>query len=485
MKKLLAFLAFLVPAAAALPQDAGLRIHTKPVLPSLETLDRLNLKMAWKVKVPMDGLRDGFVSLQLFPSKDFMLLLGQTNQGATIAINAETGDVLWRTLVGRPYESAKPAAVNNQTVFVCRREYLYAIDSESGKQMLYTAEQGTTVPAYGMALEGAPSAGLVADNDHLFITQVDRVIRYEVPHFRSEYKSRPPPTAGKLQDSPQVVREWAYRVIGETVVQTPILRNNHLIITTGEGSVVVIDKYKGEEVTHFRAEGGILGTTAINKSVAYIASEDYFLYAFDTASGKLMWRFPGQAQITRSPQATDKDVYVSPAKAGMIRVDRVTGEPRWNSKEAVTFLAANKRFVYTMDRLGQVQVLDYDRGKELARWDTRDWTMPISNTLTDRIYLAANDGQIICLHHRDQVKPLKMSTSEDVQAPPKKKEVDKDEKKDDTKDMKDDAKKAKDMSKALRPAACSLGEELICAATVPAVCDFAHTRCRKWLAACS
>ena len=44
-------------------------------------------------------------------------------------------------------------------------------------------------------------------------------------------------------------------------------------------------------------------------------------------------------------------------------------------------LATNNRFVYALDRMGHLLVLDYDRGKELARWDTRDWVVPVSNDM--------------------------------------------------------------------------------------------------------
>ena len=41
----------MLAATPALSQEGTIRIHTKPVLPSSETLDRLSLTMAWKMKV--------------------------------------------------------------------------------------------------------------------------------------------------------------------------------------------------------------------------------------------------------------------------------------------------------------------------------------------------------------------------------------------------------------------------------------------------
>ena len=36
----------------------------------------------------------------------------------------------------------------------------------------------------------------------------------------------------------------------------------------------------------------------------------------------------------------------------------------------------------------------------------RNFTVPVANDYTDRIYLAAHDGQIVCLHGRSHPKPF-------------------------------------------------------------------------------
>ena len=68
--------------------------------------------------------------------------------------------------------------------------------------------------------------------------------------------------------------------------------------------------------------------------------------------------------------------------------------------------------------------------------------------MTDRVYLASNDGQILCLHHRDDVQPLRVKTFEALE--PKAKSV---EKKADDKLPKseDKALKDKDDKDKVRP----------------------------------
>lgn len=454
MKKLLAVAIVLLTASLAWSQGE-VRIHTTPKAPPKDTLDKLSLRTGWHLKMMMDGLRDGYFSLQLIPGPKFTLLVAQTYQGTVIGINADTGDVLWRTMVGRPYEEAQPVGYNNQALFVTRKDYLYVLDRDSGAHQLYTVNAATNLPVYGFGLEGVPSTPVVADEDFVFVSLNNRVIRYVLPDFRAVFlqQERVPQPGKKLLDSPQPIRTWSYNTFGIQLLLTPVVNREMLVLFGAEGTVFTVNKANGETVTRFRTEGALSAQPAFNKSMAYIGSEDYFLYAFDTGTGRVSWRFPGQSPIVQPVYATDRDVFVVPAKTAMYRLDRLTGIPVWKNIDALQFLATNQRFVYALDNQGKFLVIDYERGKELARIDLRDWILPIPNQITDRIYLASNDGQILCLYHGDLTKPLKVKTFEvlklpkEGEVPPKDKEMPKDKVKDMDKDKDMEKDKDKDLDK--------------------------------------
>jgi len=103
-----------------------------------------------------------------------------------------------------------------------------------------------------------------------------------------------------------------------------------------------------------------------------------------------------------------------PVRSGLTRVDRLSGKGVWSNKTAVRFLSTNFKYVYANDVFGNLLILDYNRGTELARWDARSWLLPMPNDYTDRLFLANHDGQIVCLHHRDQVKPLVVRTGKEL-----------------------------------------------------------------------
>jgi hypothetical protein len=151
--------------------------------------------------------------------------------------------------------------------------------------------------------------------------------------------------------------------------------------------------------------------------VAYIGGDDANLYALETAGGRLLWRYTIGVPISRRPAVTNEDIYIVAGRQGMTRVDRATGQPLWriptrsgvaeSNASADYFLAANAKYVYALDASGHFLVLDRRRGVTLSGFDSRDFVFPINNDITDRVYLAANNGLIVCLHDREYPRALR------------------------------------------------------------------------------
>ena len=157
-----------------------------------------------------------------------------------------------------------------------------------------------------------------------------------------------------------------------------------------------------------------------SEDAAYLATKDAHLYAIKIDSGEQLWRYVPGRIVRRKPVAidvnggksVDRDLYVSAEGKGLARLNRDTGEPLWNlhktdfNAEADRLLAVNPKFVYATDGNGGMLVLDRKNGRRLSRYDIRDFVFPIVNGTSDRIYLASNDGLIVCLHDKDYAKPL-------------------------------------------------------------------------------
>src|SRR5262245_59537566 len=112
MRRLIHAAATILLSTTGVWAQEGVTLYTRPAVPSREALDRLHLKMAWRVYVPTEGKQDGLFSVQI-PERAFtkvtakgrvpaQQVLVQTKSGAIMALDPDTGEVQWRARVGNP-----------------------------------------------------------------------------------------------------------------------------------------------------------------------------------------------------------------------------------------------------------------------------------------------------------------------------------------------------------------------------------------------
>src|SRR6516164_4623260 len=114
MKKLLAFAFTLLFSPTPACGQQWSQLDTRPIPPSREALDRLNLKMAWAAHVPTNGPRDGLFSVQVFDDQ----ILVQTRSGTLTAIRVDDGSIQWSVPVGEPFRVTHEVGRNADSVFV-------------------------------------------------------------------------------------------------------------------------------------------------------------------------------------------------------------------------------------------------------------------------------------------------------------------------------------------------------------------------------
>jgi hypothetical protein len=202
----------------------------------------------------------------------------------------------------------------------------------------------------------------------------------------------------------------------------PILTADEVAVPTASGDVVVLRKMPREngaaaELYRFPINSPLTFAAGHFEDVAYIGAEDANLYALQISSGQLRWRYTSGLSISRKPAVTEEDVFVVAQRHGMTRLNRATGETMWripargglleNNPAADRFLAANPKYVYAADYSGRLLVLERRRGITLSGFDFKDFVFPIANEVTDRLYLAANSGILVCLHDRDYARPIR------------------------------------------------------------------------------
>jgi outer membrane protein assembly factor BamB len=399
-------------------------------------LDRLNLKMSYRIYVPMDGRQDGFVTVQLHGRDLFV----QTRSGLVALIDAETGATTWRQRVGRSYVAEHALAFNSREVYVINNVYLFALDRLTGAvNWSFRLPEGVASPPvadenmiYIASVTGLLTAYLLPRPDLLAAAPAKPQGDKPLPALREESRSASAivtPLARTAREgstvdeviAPHPTRAWS-EVTSLRLELPMLISRDRLVVPTPNGTVLGLGKLLpvGAASTlsfRFATESSIRMPAQYYDGVAYIGADDANLYALQATGGRLLWRATIGVAITRQPAITDEDIYVVSAKQGMMRLDRATGQPMWRipasggvaetNAAADYFLAANPKYVYALDASGRFLVLERRRGVTLSGFDGRDFVFPISNDVTDRIFLAANNGLIVCLHDREYTQAIR------------------------------------------------------------------------------
>jgi outer membrane protein assembly factor BamB len=410
-------------SAPAQAQIHRSRIHSHPIVPSVEALRRLNLVEVWRAYVPMDGRRDAILRIDLHRRDMFVV----SRSGQVARIDPETGEQRWRARVGKPYTILPVFAANNRSVYVVANADIFALDRARGTQK------------WSYALKAGLSASPVVDETQVYLPSANtRLYAYYLPFISVEDREGRVVSRSRVYGAPDSRGEATPRPVWEeetnlTLAFRPLQTSDYLFVISPDGKAIGYLKILREglgstEAYRFSTEGRIRVNPGQYGDIGYIGSDDAAMYAINLTNGKLRWRYSTGTAVSREPVALEKDVYVTSDREGMARVDRESGDSMWkiprgsafvpSNSDADRFLAANERFVYAADRSGRLVVLDRKRGIKLSMLDTSAFRVPVVNDTTDRIYLASNDGLIVCLRDRDQVDAIRhRATLEQASAP--------------------------------------------------------------------
>lgn len=416
----------LLTPVTALAQEVYVPRYSRPPLPATAALEQLNLKMPWYAFLPTAGKRDGILSFQVQGNQIFIQLLS----GMVVCLNADNGYTQWWTQVGMPYKAQHALGINSRLVLAVSGPRLFGLDRQTGRIL------------WEFDLPTAPSAPPVADENRIFLCldggelsiyrllapgerQLERVAQgasslfnpYDISRTQvsvmgqlSGFRS----TTGRQTYGAQPIFQAQFRT--EAMLDLPPMFGQ-LVVTVGSrsGKFLSTPRNFAGELFRFPLNMPLSAPPAQHREIMYLATPDSNLHAVNLENARRHWIYTGDGQrILGQPVVNDEDVYVVPERRGLHRLDRANGELLWRNLLAERFVAANPKFVYAADLNGRLLILDRKRGTQLADFDIRDFVVPIVNELTDRVFLAANNGLVICLHDREYTKPLKMKATEEA-----------------------------------------------------------------------
>lgn len=220
------------------------------------------------------------------------------------------------------------------------------------------------------------------------------------------------------------------------ILYEPFLTPTRVWVATDNQTVIALNKMDKKIEVSQQLPDPISAYPGRAGMFAYVPLGSGYIVAVEGASGNLsgganiLWRTAVGGINNRTPFVTEKMLYAQGDNSGIVCLDRAGGELLWRTDDSADrVIAANQEFIYARDRQGRFLVFDAKRATDparkrsapLASMDLSEFNVNIVNTASDRIYLAADNGLIVCLRDMSAkyAKPVRVCPEPIVNPVPK------------------------------------------------------------------
>jgi outer membrane protein assembly factor BamB len=301
-------------------------------------------------------------------------------------------------------------AVENGLVYVGSTDQnLYAIDQESGALKWKFATEGpvTSSPAVagGTVYFGSYDAKFYA------VDAASGQLKWKF-ETAGEHRFVGRHLHGLLPAAENMPDPWDY------FLSSPAVWNGAVYFGSGDGNVYALESASGKLKWKFKTGDVVHSSPAISDGTLYIGSWDTYLYALDAATGKEQWRFKtgddadihNHVGIQSSPAVADGTVFFGCRDSNVYALDAKTGKQKWfystkgswvNNSPAVS----DGKLYFGTSIPGLLHAVDGKTGAEVFSLDTKFPVFASLAIANGMLYFGTLDGKLTAVDLKTQ-KPL-------------------------------------------------------------------------------
>jgi outer membrane protein assembly factor BamB len=289
--------------------------------------------------------------------------------GRFYAVDAETGDVVWRKNFGR-FTAASPAVADGVVYQPLMNRPGSNRDTAAGALVALDAESGDVIWRFHTRV--VESSPLVVDGTVYVGSFDDRLYALNAE-------------TGKVR--------WSLKT-GDDVKGGAAYARGTVYFASYDGKVYAADARTGRKrwdsagQSGLRGSGNFYATPAVAYGRVFIGNTDGKVYSFGARTGDLVWSKTTGGFVYSSAAVADKTVYVGSYDGHLYALDAATGDERWTFRSngrisgAVTILAGIVYFS-TLER--RTYGLDAQSGKVVFRFPDGQYTPIVADE--EHVYL--------------------------------------------------------------------------------------------------
>ncbi|MCC7203636.1 MAG: PQQ-binding-like beta-propeller repeat protein [Phycisphaeraceae bacterium] len=318
---------------------------------------RLGYTKVWRVDLNLPG-KARLRSAELL---DDLVLTVEVPSNLVTALRAQDGKVLWTRQVGNRGEEIFTPTRRGDRILVNTETHLFVLDALSGRPL-------QSNPLSFVVITAPVVHGQLA----IFAAAEGRVFAQRI-------------------GSGQVA--WSYQMPAGVRMRPAVLGDNVLVADI-TGYYKMLDANDGRPLWSGRSFAPN-SQPVLTEFGPFIASQDTFLYALDSATGKDRWQYAATTPLHQAPALIGSVLYQSLGPRGLVALDPATGKLLWQSKDPATPITevGDALVLYVRPRL---ELVDAATGRPRSACLSRE----IDKTLAlpdGSLILISNSGAIECL----------------------------------------------------------------------------------------
>jgi outer membrane protein assembly factor BamB len=275
---------------------------------------------------------------------------------------------------------------------------VYAVDAANGRQIWTRATNGP-VPATPAIADGTLYIGSY-DGKFYAINAQSGALKWK---FNTDGERRfEAKGLHGLQPKNQTIADPF-----DIFLSSPVVVSGAVYFGSGDGNVYALDSATGDLRWKFKTGDVVHASPAFADGVLFFGSWDSYFYAVDAATGKQKWRFHGgedpqihnQVGFQSSPSVANGIVYTGCRDSHLYALDAATGKEKWrffndlswvNSAPAVV---DGKVFFATSDS-SLYRVVDAISGKSVVRQQGKAWMFSSPAVVGDVVFIGVLNGTL-------------------------------------------------------------------------------------------
>jgi hypothetical protein len=294
------------------------------------------------------------------------------------AIDADTGELKWSTLIGDGKLPSIGVGATSDFVAAVNGSSVYCLEAETGKE-LWSQKCRYAVSAPPSVSEEKIYVPLVNGRLESFLIK-DKGLNSSVFVAQGVGMARP--------------------LITEKTVSWP----------TDRGDMNVAARYGSYRGVSYQlnADNSIVCSPTFKDDTLYVSSLDGFVYAVHEDRGSVTWQISTGASISQSPIPLGDFLFVINDHNELFKLNIHDGSdaPGWEMprSDVSRFVGASKDNLYVLDQFGNLKVLSQGSGTTLSSIAFGGVDLILPNLLSDRLYVS-NQGMIQCIREISRPVP--------------------------------------------------------------------------------